>query len=300
MILVTGIILGFLCAIAHSLCYIFTRQFLVAGGRSTLQLLNIGHIYMGVISLALLPLCWREPEMGWENLLWPLLAAAGFYFLAQCFFFLTIKFAPASRISPLLGVKIIFLAVFATIFTGEELGFMQWLAVGLCLSAALVLSRSGSDKLPMRILLACLLTTCFYASSDIGIRRMLTAISAEPSFGAATFALCLNYLLCAIPASAGQLLKFSRGNRADWRDALPFSLSWYAAMVFLFGAIAFLGVVPAIIIQSTRGPLSIGLGLLIARLGHHHLEQRIIRADAVRYLAAALLMCASIALYFVK
>ncbi len=292
-----GLICGFLCALSHSLCYLFTRRFLIKDGRSSFQLICIGHIYMGIFSVIALALFWQTPEAGWEAIILPLAGAAGFYFLAQASFFRIATWAPASRISPLLGIKIVFLAIIASIFAGANLSILQWVAVGVCLLAALILARGGGEKLELRVILGVMLTCCLYSGSDTNIQKLVRAIASEPSFESSCFAMALTYIVCAIPAVIGIFFLKSENDMPALKDAFAFSLSWYSAMIFLFSAIAFLGVVPAVIVQSTRGPLSIGLGLIVAKLGHHALETRLIRSDAIKYLSAAVLMCLAIAIY---
>lgn len=315
-LVIVGVVCGGLCAVAHSLCYLFTRSFLVQPGRSSYQLISLGHIYMGIFSLVGLPFCWLNPAGGWGAILLPLAGTAGFYFGAQFLFFRLIAWVPASRVSPLLGVKIIPLAGLAILLTGARLGVMQWVAVGVCLTAALILARGGGDKLPLKAILGLALTVLCYAMSDTCIARTMQALSPDPtlpvsmqnltpvlSLNISMFALSLTYLLCALPGVVWLFSgKFSAGRKgwAEWRGAFAYSLGWFVAMIFLFIAIALVGVVPAIMLQAGRGPLSVGLGLLVASLGHQQLEKRLLRADAFKYTLAALLMCLAILLYFYR
>lgn len=313
-ITIAGIVCGALCAFSHSLCYLFTRGFLVKPGRSSYQLISLGHVYMGGFALLGLPFCWVTPPAGWGPVALPLAATAGFYFAAQFLFFKLVTWAPASRISPLLGLKIIFLASGAIVLTGATLGPAQWAAVGACLLAALVLARGGGDKLTWKAIAGVLLTTFFYSMSDIGIARTMLALSPDMSIPfqeqniptglmvrISMMTVSLTYIVCALPGIYWLLSPGMSGGRkgwTEWRGAFAYSASWYAAMLFLFTSIALIGVVPAVMLQSARGPMSVGLGLLVAALGHHQLEKKLILADAIKYSAGALLMCGAIALYF--
>jgi hypothetical protein len=82
-----------------------------------------------------------------------------------------------------------------------------------------------------------------------------------------------------------------------WKDALPVALTWFAAMIFLFICFRLLGAVFGNIVQSMRGPFSILFGAALAARGHVHLESEVSRWTLARRLAAALLMCAAIALF---
>ncbi len=313
---IIGIFCGALCALSHSLCYLSTRGFLVTPGRSSYQLISLGHVYMGALALAGLPFYWLTPAGGWGPVALPLAATAGFYFAAQFLFFKLVTWAPASRISPLLGMKIIPLAGGAILFTGAALGPAQWGAVGLCLFAALVLARGGGDKLSWKAIAGVILTTFFYSMSDIGIARTMLALSPDPAIPfqeqvissallvrISLMTVSLTYLVCALPGIYWLLspsMSAGRKGWPEWRGAFWYSMSWYAAMIFLFIAIALIGVVPAVMLQAARGPLSVGLGLLVAALGHHQLEKKLLWADAVKYSAGALLMCLAIVLYFIR
>ncbi len=295
--LLLGILLGLGCATSHALSYLFTRSFVSAPGRSGRELLALGHILMAGFSILLLPFVWMEPSAGWPRTLWPLLAAAGFYLLAQGGFFLALKHMPASRASPLLGIKLIFIAAFGSLFFQAHLAPIQWAAVGLAVVAGLCLHRAGG-RLPATAICWLLLTCAGYALSDLHIQKLLTAVDPQGSLRSTLFAVAAEYACCGLFGCA--LYARLRPLPADaWRRALPFALSWYAAMAFLYGAIACLGVVLAVILQSTRGLLSIGLGSLVAAWGWQHLEHALAPGDRLRQAAAALLMMLAIGLYLV-
>lgn len=292
-----GVLCGIFCACAHSGCYLFTRDFLTRPKRSSFQLLCIGHVYMGVISLILLPFFWRTPASGWAGLAIPLAGSALFYLLAQLIFFKVLTWVSASNISPLLGIKIVFIALLASFTGAAELGWAQWTAVGIALLAMGLLWRGGG-KLPMKVIGGGILTAACYAGSDTFILKLLDAMNPEHGISDAVFCTALNYLLCMVIGLAGLPLCKEKTGVREFREAIWFSLSWYAAMLFLFSAFALLGIVPGVILQSTRGPLSVGLGILIAHLGHHRLEEKILLPRAISNLIAALLMCAAVAFYF--
>jgi len=83
-----------------------------------------------------------------------------------------------------------------------------------------------------------------------------------------------------------------------WVRAVPFAVTWFAAMLFLFGCFARIDVVYGNIVQSTRGLMSIGLGALVAAAGFERLERRVDRGVLLRRLGAALLMTGAIVLFY--
>lgn len=174
--------------------------------------------------------------------------------------------------------------------------FQQWLAVAFCTMAALLLSHSGKH---MRlssggfVLLACL----FYSFSDLNIRRLVEHFNDYGILTSALLGTSLTYILCGI-AALPLLAARKRVSREAWGYALPFALSWLIAMVFLFSCFALIGVVFGNIIQSTRGLISILMGVLVSQLGLERLEPRITRAVLVRRMVAACLMTAAVMLYY--
>ncbi len=293
--LILGVIFGVACALAHAFSYLFTRSFVKVPGRKPVELLALGHILMAGISLVLLPFVWMTPTAGWSAVFWPLMGATGFYLAAQGAFFVTLRHMTASRASPLLGIKLVFVALFGTLFFGAVLRPTQWLAVGVAVVAGLLLNRAGA-RLSLRAVFWLVLSCIGYSLSDLNIQRLIVAMDPGGSMQATIFSVVVEYSVCGLYG----LLLFARLGGipfAAWKRALPFALSWYAAMCFLYMAISTLGVVLAIILQSLRGLLSIGLGILIVRWGMLHLEDEVSRMDRLRQAGAALLMIAAIGLY---
>jgi uncharacterized membrane protein len=290
-----GILLGLCCALAHALSYLASRRFLAKPGRSSRQLLSLSHILMGAMSLVLLPVLWFQPANGWRAVLPPLVIAAVAYLAGQACLFMALHRAPASRLSPLLGLKILFLAGIAAGVFGQELSLAQWAAVLLTAAAALCLYQTGG-ALPGKAALGILGACAFYAVSDLGIAWLIPAIDPARSLGASAFAVVLTYLLCGAIGLA-DLRQYVRAGRREWVEAAPFALAWYLSMVFLFATIAVAGVILAVILQSTRGPMSIVLAWAVARQGWIALEETADWRMRVRQIAAALLMSAAIGLY---
>ncbi|HBG78125.1 MAG TPA: hypothetical protein DDW84_04645 [Phycisphaerales bacterium] len=87
-------------------------------------------------------------------------------------------------------------------------------------------------------------------------------------------------------------------SKEAWLDSIPFAFFWFIAMIFLFSCFAVIGVVFGNIIQSTRGIISIVLGYVIANFGFELLETKITKKVFIQRILAALLMTASIALFY--
>lgn len=292
-----GILFGLGAAVAQSVSYIFSRLFVAHQHRGVLRLLVLAHILMGAASLALAAVLWSPNTPGIAFLFRPLASTVGFYLLGQVGLFITLRFADASRVSPLLAMKVIILAVLSAAFLRQNVEWLQWAAVLLSAAAAFVLNASGGS-LPLKALAGIALTCLFYCISDLSIAELVIVIRAngvEP-FRASLLATFFSYVLCGVVGLA--LLPWSgKGERADWKWAAPFAAAWLVGMVCLFTCFGAVGVVYGNILQSTRGLFSILIGAKLAGMGLVHLERKHPRHVVLRRLGAAAMMCAAIALY---
>jgi len=292
--MVTGILLGFGAAACQSLSYVFSKRFTAKHG-SVLALLSLSHVFMGVFSLALAPF-YQPAEMPLLSAYAPpLVLCALFYLAGQLSLFMAMKTADASRLSPLLGLKVLFLALFYGLILKTATSGLQWAAVALSVVAAFLLSGGGA-RLNSKSLLWILSACVNFCASDYYIRELVSAFSGLDLFHASIFSVCLSYLFCGL-LGAVVLLFLPRPAPAMWRHALPFSLAWFAAMLFLYGCFGSIGVVYGNIIQSTRGIISILFGAIIAKAGYHHIERHVEKSVVIGRVLAALLMSAAIALF---
>jgi hypothetical protein len=295
---VTGIVIGLVAAFFHSLAYLATRWYTVDRKRPTTQLLVLAHVIMGVVAAAVLPVLWPvglELDRRW---LLPAAGMVGFFVPAQLCLIWALRHVDASRIAPLLALKLAMLAVIAVAW-GETLTLWQWGAVVLAVLSAWVLNGVGG-RLPWKASLLVVAACAGYALADSCIVWVVDsgrALSGEPS------TLKLSWWTAAV-AYAGlglvalPLLPWCGSRDAGaWRDALPYAGSWMAAMVCLYVTFADLGTVFGSILQSTRGLMSIGLGVMLAAMGWHHLEQKHGWDVVMRRLGATAMMCVAVWLY---
>ena len=296
-----GILFGLAAACSQSFSYVFSRRFIVGGHGSPLRVLVQGHVLMGLISLVLLPVLWNERAADIGGYWWWLLGAAGFYLVGQGAFFAALRLSEASRLAPLMGLKVVVIALLWAGVLGQAMSAQQWAAVGLSVVAAFMLNYTGGT-LPLRSVAAVLAACLMYALSDIHIVRLIDAVS-EPGemsgiegVRGPMLAACLSYIVCGL-ASAALLPWLGSRRGGDWAAAAPFAGAWYAAMYGFFTCLALAGPVLGNIVLSTRGIWSIAIGIALAALGHEHLEQKVSRGVLIRRIAAAGLMIGAIALY---
>jgi drug/metabolite transporter (DMT)-like permease len=294
-----GIGCGFLAAGFQSLSYLSSRWFLQRSGGKPLQLLGISHLLMGAVAVLLFPVLTAGVAM-------PPLAvyfgrgvgAIGFYMIAQAGLFMALKRVDSSRIAPLLGLKIFFLALISAAFLGASLNGWQWVAVGLSVAAVFLLNGKGVRLSPAAAG-AIAVAVIGYCLSDLFIKQLVVALApAGPR--AALIAVCVTYIMGAVVGLPLALRASSRSPRL-WVMAAPYAAAWFISMLFLYVTFDRIGVVFGNIIQSTRGLMSIGLGVLVGRqLGMVDLEGRVPRRLLVLRVIGATLMTAAIFLYLRK
>ena len=287
-----GIVCGLVGALGQVFSYIASRRFLITKGRSSQQLMVLGHVWLSLCGLLILPLVWMTPVQGWKLSI-PLAGTTGAYLAGQFFLFQTVKLIPPSRIAPLLGIKILILSINGVLFFDKELNVHQWGAVLLTLGAAVGLNFLGA-KLSLKAWLLLIATVTCYSLSDLCIIPAIEAVDPERSFRGVMTTIALNFSI-GIVYSLCFLTTLRTASKADWHQALPFSLCWCVGMIGLFAANALLGVVAAVIVQSSRGPFSIIVGQLIGSRGGF--EQDLTWTLASKQLAVTVLLAAAIAWY---
>ena len=299
---ILGITLSLIAAVGQALGFLLSRQYVVNHKRSALSLLVVSHLWIGLACLIILPLFWNDNANHPSTYLIPTIGSAASYCIGQFFMFTALRWADASRVSPLLGLKIATVAVITTITLKTQISPYQWVAVAIAAAAAYMLNRTGG-KLPPKVVIAMILTCISYSFADVFIVKSFEAlgppeqlITTADRFNAIALAFCLYYITCAAFCLA--LLPWHGSkSKTHWTASLNYSFVWIVSTFALFSSIALAGPILANIGLATRGLFSIILGALIAKLGHHHLEQHTTLPILVRRAIAAILMIAAIALY---
>ena len=305
-----GILFGLLAALLQSLSYLvsaaFVRRHADRPSPST-ALVARSYLAMGAFAALCLPPIFRlyagriPPLSKWWLLAIGCIATN---MVAQVAMFFTLKLADASRISPLTGVKILFLALLGMAFRGDTFAPLQWGGIALAIASAALLSRNGGRLGPAG-LAGILVCSMAYAGSDFFIRlqqevftdHAKTVGNPLPTVLANLVIVWMDYAVGSVLALA--VLPFTgRYPARVWpRHVLPYALVWFSAMCFLYLAFDLLGVVHGTIVQNTRGILSILLGYAVARLGGAALERRLDRGTQLVRFAAGLAMFFAIVLF---
>ncbi len=292
----TGVFLGLVAAFCQSTSYLCMRVFAWKYRRGALDLLAYAHVIMGLFALVLFPFVIPQNWPPFMAIAPAMLGSVVFYFVGQIALMQALMHADASWVSPLLGLKIILLALITTSFLGRALNWLQWTAAGITVLATFSLGQSRgrfSGKALAWVLFAC----CGYSISDLCIKALADPLveSAGLLKGGLAGA-SMSYILAGIFGAALALSR-PRAPAKVWLGAMPFAIAWFIAMLFLFACFAAIGVVYGNIVQATRGIISVALGAMVAVAGLHHLEERVSRGLLARRIMAAMLMAAAIALF---
>lgn len=291
-----GIITGLIAAFLQSCSYLGSRFFL-SRHLSPLGLFILSHMIMGLLSLLMLPFLFPADAPPFSKYALPLFGMAFFYMGGQIAFFRAIKYTEASRISPLLGLKAVMLTILCSIFMRATYAPLQWISVVMCMLAAFVLNWSGGS-LPFKSIIWILITCLGYSLSDLSIKGTVDCFENIGVVQRSLLSVCMCYLICG--AVALILAPFFRNKVSlrGMRDALPFACLWILSMIFIFSCFAMIGPVFGNIIQSSRGIISVVIGLAASSLGFLALEQKTSGGVFLRRLIAAAMMTGAIFLFY--
>ena len=291
--LVVGIFAGIATALLQAISYVCSASFMQKY-RSSLRLVIFSQLVMGAFSLLFLPFFFPTGLEGqlWKFFGWIAVWVAVFM-VGQVAFFTTLRSIEASRMSSLLGLKIVVLAFLYVVVMRESLAVGQWLA-----GAAVGMNWSGGNRFTMKGLFWLLVTLVFYSLTDMTENHLVRMPEGggimRTAFGVGVTCYAILGIL-----TLPMLWKF-RWTTRQFVLAIPFAASWFFSQVALFVCFGLLGAVFGNVIQASRGLISIGIGMLLLRFGLGNLDARISRRMWLRRIAAGVLMTAAIILYAVS
>lgn len=239
--------------------------------------------------------------------LWQPAACAGLFFAGQVFTFAALA-GDVSLATPVLGLKILFVAAASSLLLSEAVRPAWWIAAGLATAAVALLqstprgtptmaagkgsSRRGGQT-PGRTILFAALAALAFAVSDVLVQRCTRSWGAG-RFLPLTFALVSAYSLALIPFFQAPLRAI---RPAAWRWLAPGALLLALQAENLMYSLGIYGRATATnILYSTRGLWSVlAVGLLGAWLGTAD-EQKLPRSVFRRRLIGSALMLAAVVL----
>ena len=291
-----GIAAGVVTALLQAISYVCSAGFMLKY-KSPLRLVIFSQLAMGVFCLPFVPflfpaeLLGQLPEFALWVGVWLMVFSIG-----QIAFFSALRTIESSRISSLLGLKIIVLSVIYVLLLRTPLTGLQWLAVFLSTVAAVGMNWSGGARFSGKGLCFLALALIFYSLTDMTETRLVNMMPSEGNIIRNSFAVgTVCYSILGI-ATLPFLLKFRWTNRQFVR-AIPFALAWFLSQVALFVCFGTIGTVFGNVIQSSRGVISIVIGILLLRFGLGKLDAKISDAMWLRRAVASILMALGIILY---
>ena len=288
-----GISAGIAAAFFQDCGYVCSRLYVKKQNHTSWNLLLYTQILMGGVSLLLLPFLWDAQALSGAAFILPLLLSAGGSVFGQFFFFRSEKHIEPARISSMMALRVVLLAVISALFLGERYDWMQIAGIILApLSAFVINWENGRIRLGgMQWLGAALL---FYCVSDLSVKYMIDGIHTGNIFHSSLLALCFVNILLGAAA-----LPFMRGK---WKlheitGTVPFASSWLLKQFFLYSCYALIGPVHGNVILTIRGPLAIVITLILLKLHVQDLDSATGAKIWFRRSIATILMVAAILLY---
>jgi len=289
----TGIFLGLMAAFLQSVNYICNATFSARHPVGALTQFLLVHLTVGALSLLILPFVWDDQALSPGNYALPLVGAVLTLIAGQTALYRAIRLCVASRVSPLLGIKVMVLALIGVFWLHEQYQIQQWLGVFLCVAGAIWLSLSGGI-ISGPALFWVVMTCVSYALADLCVVALISCFEGLPTLQAAGLSVALCYLLVGVICLAW----WPRLNDVELLKAsIPSAVSWFMAVTCLFGCFAFVGVVFGGILQSSRGVISILLGLGLTWWGFRFAEPLPQRRVFIQRFSAASLMLVAITMF---
>jgi drug/metabolite transporter (DMT)-like permease len=249
------------------------------------------------VCLAFLPLWFIADRPGVPSgLHWQPAVTAGLFLVGQAAIFLALKHGDVSVTTPVMGTKVIMVALFTTALRAGDMPLRWWIGAGLSAAAVLLLHLGKGVRRPAgsTVLLAWL-SASSYGLSDVLIQKWAPAWGFT-AFAPAMFAWVGLYSLALVPFFSAPLRAMSRP-AWGWVGAGSLLMALNnAGIVLTIGRWG--GATAVNIIYSVRGLLSIGAVWAVGHWFHsqeQHLEPGVLR----RRLVGAALMLAAIVLVLV-
>lgn len=214
------------------------------------------------------------------TLYWQPAVAAAFFLLGQSAIFLALKHGDVTVTTPVMGSKVIMVALFTVLLNAGEMPLRWWIGAGLSAAAVLLLhlgkGMGTSRHIGRTVLLAWLSASC-YGLGDVCIQKW------APTWGAMAFAPAMFgwvgvYSLALIPVFSAPLHTMSA---QAWRWVGVGSGLMAVNNAGIVLAIGIWGGATAVnIVYSARGLVSVGVVWAIGHWFHsqeQHLDARVLR-----------------------
>ena len=295
--MVIGIICGFITAILNSVGYLCSANFLKRYN-SPVRLLLFAHLVMMLPSIPVFLFLFPFNQLAEPAFfITSLLAWIVVFILGQGSFFIALKHCEASRLSSLLGLKIIVLTVIFMLTKHEYPVMGQWTAVFMAAAAAMLINWTGSFRMSFKGWFFTFSTLVFYSLCDINETNLVLTI-AKSNYGvlkASIIATSAIYTVLGLISLPG--LFFFKPTKKQFLLSAPYALLWLSSQVFLMTCFAMVLPVFGNVSLASRGLISVVLGAMLSLVGLQKLDAAISRKQWIYRAIAAILMIGAIAVY---
>ena len=292
-----GIFCGFLAAFFNSIGYLLNARFMKRYSEEG-RLLTYGMVGMLILSLPFTPFLFPFASLQQPGMFaLKVVAWVAAFMLGQLCFFLALRYFEASRLSSLLGLKIIVLALIFTTFNHGSLIPRQWLAILISAISAMMFNWSGAGRQRPLGWLFVLCTLVMYSTCDILETNMVLHVRqcGFSDLRSAFAVVSLIYPVLGIMALPG-MLKY-KPSKDQFVLALPYSAVWVMSQLALLYCFAKVLPVFGNVILATRGVFSVLMGLSLPLFGLASLDSNVSARKWVQRIIAAILMVLAIGLY---
>lgn len=295
--MIIGILCGFTTAILNSVGYLCSANFLKKYN-SPIRLLLFAQLVMMAASVPVFILLFPFSTLADpKKFIFSLVAWMIVFVLGQGSFFLALKYCEASRLSSLLGLKIIVLTILFMLTKHHYPNMGQWVAVIMAGAAAMLINWTGSFRMNFKGWFFTFSTLVFYSFCDINETSLVLCI-VDSGYGvllSSIIACSAAYTVLGIFSLPG--LFFLKPSRKQLILSAPYALLWLASQVFLMTCFAMVLPVFGNVILASRGLFSVIFGAMLSLFGLQKLDAVISRKQWIMRGIAAVLMIGAIAIY---
>ena len=292
-----GIIFGFITAILNSVGYLCSANFLKRYN-SPVRLLLFAQLVMMLPSIPVFLIFFPFTHLADPGFfVLSILAWIVVFVLGQGSFFMALKHCEASRLSSLLGLKIIVLTIIFMLTKHHFPNIGQWTAVFMAGAAAMLINWTGSFRMSFKGWFFTFSTLVFYSLCDINETNIVLTIvnSGYSGLKGSIISASAIYTVLGLVSLPG--LFFLRPTKKQFLLSAPYALLWLSSQIFLMTCFAMVLPVFGNVIQSSRGLFSVLFGVLACRVGLQVMENSSTLSLWIRRALAALLMSGGIACF---
>ncbi len=274
-------------AIGYAIASLLLKKALTEGA----QPMACFHINNWTSTLAFLPLAFFETQpVNWHD--WYLPVGLGtLFFVGGWFTFIAMQRGDVSLVTPVLGSKVVFVALGACLFITDSMKPLMWVAAiittgGIFLMSATDFKTPKGARLAGPVVMA-LISAALYAFADVFLQKW------APSFGPKTFLAILSGTTGVLSLLSMTLLP--KRPPIPWNRATQWSIggsTLIAAQSMTLGlSLAYFNdAVGVNVVYATRGMWSLAVVALLGPLLGNHERHESGKAYGIRIVAALLLM----------